>query len=295
MGGVDNKDVVGFLQGKAGSAAGRGDQPFEVFAQRPVFKAGNNHRCAGAAVTDVHRRGYAAAVVDRPCQQDAAGLIGAGVAVYAAAQRVAADSGGELLPLCGGPSQESTVVQGNGEKIQYPLFRQKNSLQIHRVVGAAPAAEIGEDGARNALFQAGKLGFFFGCGQIALDFVPQHSHTEEGAPVLGIVVRLLVGRIVAGRPHDKAEGKELDLGISRAQIGQKMQAIQTFPGGLMVQPGRDDAAIYEHINRDHRIVTAGKVFFQPLRQQQKRGRPLFAAHQLFGREQQLDIGAFFDH
>ena len=87
----------------------------------------------------------------------------------------------------------------------------------------------------------------------------------------------------------------LNLGISRAQIGQKMQAIQTFPGGLMVQPGRDDAAIYEHINRDHRIVTAGKVFFQPLRQQQKRGRPLFAAHQLFGREQQLDIGAFFDH
>ena len=92
----------------------------------------------------------------------------------------------------------------------------------------------------------------------------------------------------------RLKAKSLTWGY-RAQIGQKMQAIQTFPGGLMVQPGRDDAAIYEHINRDHRIVTAGKVFFQPLRQQQKRGRPLFAAHQLFGREQQLDIGAFFDH
>lgn len=167
-------------------------------------------------------------------------------------------------------------------------------MQIHRVVGAAPAAEIGEDGARNALFQAGKLGFFFGCGQIALDFVPQHSHTEEGAPVLGIVVRLLVGRIVAGRPHDKAEGKELDLGISRAQIGQKMQAIQTFPGGLMVQPGRDDAAIYEHINRDHRIVTAGKVFSSHCASS-KTGQAAFCCPSTLWEEQQLDIGAFFDH
>ena len=162
------------------------------------------------------------------------------------------------------------------------------------MVGAAPAAEIGEDGARNALFQAGKLGFFFGCGQIALDFVPQHSHTEEGAPVLGIVVRLLVGRIVAGRPHDKAEGKELDLGISRAQIGQKRQAIQTFPGGLVEQPGRDDAASYERINRDPRLFPAVKIVSHTSRQTDNRGRASLHANQLFGKDPHLELGEYFE-